>query len=76
MSNADMMPEVLELVKRCASGHGRDAVDVLCDLDRATLIGYASGLASIHAGHLLAITGSEQGAVEYLTRQQEHYRHE
>lgn len=75
MSNADMV-EALELVQMFASGHGREAVDVLCDLDRATLISYASGLASIHAGHLLAITGSEQAAVEYLTRQQEHYRHE
>ncbi|WP_288756182.1 hypothetical protein [uncultured Dermacoccus sp.] len=74
MSNADDAREMLELVKRCASGHGRDAVDVLCDLDRATLIGYASGLASIHAGHLLAITGSEQAAVEYLSAQQDEYR--
>lgn len=70
--NLDMV-EALELVKRCASGHGREAVDVLCDLDRATLINYASGLASIHAGHLIAITGSEQAAVEYLSAQQEHY---
>ena len=76
MNNTDMTLEVLELVKRCASGHGRDAVDVLCELDRATLIGYACGLASIHAGHLIAITGSDEAAVEYLTQQQDMHRHE
>jgi len=76
MSNADLIPEVLELVKRCANGHGRDAVDVLCELDRATLIGYASCLVAMHAGHLIAITGSEDAAVEYLTQQQDMNRHE
>ena len=75
MNNADMI-EALELVKACAQGDTRFMVDAALALDAETAVRYIMALTTFQAGLLNNLTGSDEAAVEYLTRQQEHYRHE